>query len=446
MASKRKSLTFVFLNYLIAYIVIALFVFAVFAASFLYSVNTGIVLPANFIENYLGNNREEIGNGEIDYRKIPYPGKFLVLDSTGNKIDTNMDPNQIQDYEIYKRNHQKSKLFYSEIEREKDTVVVQYDLKAKYADPVMDNILPSPEITFFALPIVVNIGAALWISYFFKRKMKKEIDSIVRITEKIKGQDLDFEMPASSIIEFNEVLLSLNSMKKALNESLEEQWQMEKEKIEQLAALSHDINTPLAIIKGSTELMIEENEEESYSKTILSNIHRIEEYLSMLKEQTVQETLWIQNHKRIEIEEFVRNIKREAEILCRRNSRVLEFHERDLPKEINGDFEELKRAVFNLLNNSIRFTEIDGIIEINIYTKERYFVIQVKDYGRGFSPEALVKGKESYYSEHGFSRDHFGMGLSIAERIAQKHRGSLSIENNAEKGAAVKLNIPIDRI
>ena len=80
---------------------------------------------------------------------------------------------------------------------------------------------------------------------------------------------------------------SLYKMKCALKESLEEQWNQEKEKQEQIAALAHDIKTPLTIIKGNAQLLEEGSlaeEEQEYNQYILRNIAEIEHYLTMLRE------------------------------------------------------------------------------------------------------------------------------------------------------------------
>ena len=443
MALNRRSLTFVFLKYLLIFVFAASFIFILSVSFFMYGLNNGGILPANFVENYVRNNRDSLEKGETNYKDIPFPGKYLVVDKDGNQKDTNMGEEGIKDYELAKEGNG-NRYFYMKIERAEDVIFVQYDLKAKYSDPVLNRVLPSPELLYIMVPILINVILALGISYLFKKKMKGEIDSILQMTEKIKAQDLDFTAQASSIVEFNAAIDSLDSMKEALKKSLEEQWAMEKERLQQVASITHDINTPLAIIKGSMELMMEEEDANPYHKTVINNIHRIEEYLAMLKSHTANDPLVFEDYSWIDTVEFVNRIEEEGDILCRKNQRSFKVYRDKLPERFKGDFEELKRGVFNLLNNSIRFTENKGKIELFFYAEEKSFFIEVRDNGKGFSKEALRRGKEVFYTETKESGEHLGMGISIAESIVKRHGGALKIQNRTEdKGAQVILKIPL---
>lgn len=71
MAIKRNSITVIFLKYLLGFILTAPIVFAGFGAYFVYGINNGIILPADYIEKYIHDNKETLEKGIIDYREIP---------------------------------------------------------------------------------------------------------------------------------------------------------------------------------------------------------------------------------------------------------------------------------------------------------------------------------------------------------------------------------------
>lgn len=80
--------------------------------------------------------------------------------------------------------------------------------------------------------------------------------------ERVEREDLDFEREYSDIQEVDHVLGALYQMKEALQKSLKEQWDIKRQKEDQIASLAHDIKTPLTIIRGNTELLLEEETEE----------------------------------------------------------------------------------------------------------------------------------------------------------------------------------------
>ena len=82
--------------------------------------------------------------------------------------------------------------------------------------------------------------------------------ALEQVTEKISRQELDFGRESSKVAEIDTVLQSMDQMKEALKESLERQWNMEQMRREQVAALAHDIKTPLTILLGSAELTLEQ--------------------------------------------------------------------------------------------------------------------------------------------------------------------------------------------
>ena len=121
----------------------------------------------------------------------------------------------------------------------------------------------------------------------FGKHLSRRLEAMNEMTQKIQRRDLEFDEEHSDIKEIDQVMDSLYKMKCALKESLEEQWNQEKEKQEQIAALAHDIKTPLTIIKGNAQLLEEGSlaeEEQEYNQYILRNVAEIEHYLVMLQE------------------------------------------------------------------------------------------------------------------------------------------------------------------
>lgn len=116
--------------------------------------------------------------------------------------------------------------------------------------------------------------------------LQKRLNVLKETAERVERKDLDFEREYSDIQEVDHVLGALYQMKEALQKSLKEQWDIKRQKEDQIASLAHDIKTPLTIIRGNTELLLEEETEEEKrerDQEILDNVREIERYLQILQ-------------------------------------------------------------------------------------------------------------------------------------------------------------------
>ena len=104
-------------------------------------------------------------------------------------------------------------------------------------------------------------------------------------TEEISSQNLDFEIGHSNIKEFEDVLLSFSKMRGDLKMSLEKQWHAEQLQREQIAALAHDLKTPLTVIQGNIDLINEtelDDEQCLYADYITESSSQISIYIKTL--------------------------------------------------------------------------------------------------------------------------------------------------------------------
>lgn len=251
---------------------------------------------------------------------------------------------------------------------------------------------------------------------------------------------MDFPLPISSIQEFNFVLSSIDIMRNSLKKSLTEQWRKEEEQKLQIAYLAHDIKTPLTVIKGNTELLLEaenSNMDQLILKDIQENSIKVENYLGLLvgsgtfpetTENNVEEikaSIFVE-----ELMEMIHSLLRSREIKVKIiNNKVEDFY---------GNRELLLRALANILNNAIELTPIGEEVSFLLEKNDLYTEFIVEDQGEGFTTETLEKGKLKFFThEKERSGKHYGMGLFIADEIAQKHHGELILENQDHGGRVI---------
>ena len=286
----------------------------------------------------------------------------------------------------------------------------------------------------------------------FAKQLKERLETLRQVTGQIAENNLDFDAAHSDVKEIEQVLVSLNRMRDALKNSLKQQWDMEQRKKEQLAALAHDIKTPLAVIRGNAELLEEcglAEEEDECNRYILQSTEELENYFITMR-QLLSSKEKEQQKENLQLEKLQELLAEQAGLLRRMCKVELVVLKQELEGNIIVDKVSILRAWNNLLDNALEYTRKEQGIRISFEVKkretQRYFVAKVEDCGRGFSQEELRYGAEEFFrgDESRSDREHQGLGLAIAKKFAEAEGGFLLLDNSKEtKGAVTALWLPI---
>lgn len=448
--SKKESKLYVLLlKYLFVFSGIVLILMITFMSMFVIFMNKGILLPANYAEHKINENREVLKSSEpFDESAVPLNCSYGLFDSDHNYIEGNLEDDDISEVVKVLDNSSFVNGRYEVIEREDDICVVKYDVQAHFASPAIHKIIKKPE-TFFPVTFLILFFVVLFVmAVTCGKRINKQLAPLLKATDNIKNQELEFDVEYSDIKEFNDVLKSIDDMKKALEESLKEQWKTEQNKKTYISAIAHDIKTPLTIIKGNTELMAEEDmtgETIEYTESINKNCEKIQHYISQLIDTVKSNEKVKCNFKKIKLKNLIDEIAMQGEEICIIKNIDFEYNFKDDNYNITCDKSLLTRAVVNLIDNAAHHSEEKSRILLNVSViKDRVYIV-VDDFGSGFSKEALKNAKEQFFTENTErSKNHYGLGMYIANSIAESHGGNLQyINKENEKGARVWMEIPL---
>lgn len=135
--------------------------------------------------------------------------------------------------------------------------VLAYELMPQFASRELRDALPNPQTLYmgavvlsFVLPLVIF---ALRASHVITRKMRP----LLEVAERVGRRDLDFEVGTSNVRQINDVLGAMDRMRVSLRDSLEAQWEAQGRRRAQVAALAHDLKTPLTVVRANAELLAE---------------------------------------------------------------------------------------------------------------------------------------------------------------------------------------------
>ena len=287
--------------------------------------------------------------------------------------------------------------------------------------------------------IYVTIGVLILsfvIGYFISKKIASPITSINESANNMsKGNyDIKFEVN-SDIEEINELADTLNKTKNELSKT-------EELRRELMANVSHDLKTPLTMIKAYAEMVRDltyKNKEKRNDNlnVIIEETDRlnilVNDILDLSKIQSGTENLSIE---KFNITELIRDIMKRYDILVQKENYqfILKF---DKDYFIKADKKRIEQVIYNLINNAINYTGEDNKIIIDIIDKKDVIWVGISDTGKGISKRDLDLIWDKYYKtdkKHKRNAVGTGLGLSIVKNILVKHDFKYGVDSVINKG------------
>ena len=212
--------------------------------------------------------------------------------------------------------------------------------------------------------------------------------------------------------------------------------------------LAHEIKAPLSSIRGAAELLSENPPTEDRER-FLRNLCNETERLGQIVDRLLQ--LSSLEARRGRHERGPVNLKSLLESLAdsaassgqARGKRILIECQRSV--EVLGEYDLLRQALENLLQNALEFSPLNGVISLSVEKNEDGALVIVKDEGTGIPEYALPRVFERFYSlpRPGSSRKSSGLGLNLVAEVARIHGGRAGIANRPEGGVCATLLIPL---
>lgn len=283
--------------------------------------------------------------------------------------------------------------------------------------------------------------------YFLTRQALRPVEQINQTAQQISVQNLSKRLPVIGQDEFSRLSVTINAMLSRLQTAFDEQAKTLELQKRFTADASHELKTPLAIIKANTSM-------------VLNTPSDTEDYVTALKEvdsaagtmtKLVQDLLLLSRadagqlaiqRNPLQIEELLRQAMVRV---AYRGGAEIHLHTAHPEIKVMGAAEELVQVFTNLLDNARRHTPHEGSIDIRVEQTDNQAVITIEDTGCGIPTEHLTHlGKRFYRVDASRNRAEggTGLGLSICKSILTAHGGTLEIASTVGKGTkvTVKLN------
>lgn len=222
----------------------------------------------------------------------------------------------------------------------------------------------------------------------------------------------------------------------------------QKKQAEFIAAASHELRSPLSVIRSSISAMAAFPEKkENLLKNIDHECQRMSLLISdMLLLASTDAKTWSLNFDTVNLDTLLIDTYETFQPLCTEKGIHLELHLPDetLP-QISGDPQRLKQVLFTLLDNAASYTPKGNriFLETGIICHKRLLWICVKDQGIGIPDSQKAYVFDRFYRGDISRNDkkHFGLGLSIAKELIAMHHGTITVTDNLPKGACFMISL-----
>lgn len=305
----------------------------------------------------------------------------------------------------------------------------------------LDNTISILSNQLIIVTIIVSLLAFV-IGYFVSKRISKPIEKMNKNALKLANGNYNFKFDNNSkISEIDELANTLNYAKNELEHTDELRRDL-------LANVSHDLKTPLTMIKGYAEMIRDlnyDNEEKRNANlnVIIEESERlnvlVEDILTLSKIQANKDTI---NKEEFDLVTLINNIIKRYSIYKETEGYIFEVN---TPNEviINADKKKIEQVIYNLINNAINYTGEDNKVIINVI-KDKKVRVEIKDTGKGIKEEDLPHIWEKYYhskKKHKRNVIGTGIGLSIVKTILESHNFKYGVESKLNQGTTFYFEI-----
>lgn len=282
--------------------------------------------------------------------------------------------------------------------------------------------------------------------YWLARKSLRPVTLMTVRAQQISASTLHERLPVMNEgDELGHLAGVFNELLARLDAAFEQQRQF-------IADASHELRTPVAIVRGEAELALARDERtpdelRQALRTIeeeMLGLQRIVEDLFLLARAHAGERLL--QPEELYLGELASEVVRSARSLAARKHLTLRYEgSTDLP--LRGDESLLKRLLLNLVDNAIKYTPESGEVVMSAVEHDDRYAIEVRDTGHGIPEAARARVFERFYRAErsrkpGEDASGAGLGLAIASWIAEAHGGSLELAKSDATGSVFRLTLP----
>lgn len=227
--------------------------------------------------------------------------------------------------------------------------------------------------------------------------------------------------------------------------------QLNEAKLRYFSNISHEIKTPLTLLSGPLDTLLDRFRANVDVNEKLSLMRRQSKKMQQLIEQVhdfrrADANLLKMEYSRFNFDSFVQELLKDFKYLAKTSNKTIKILRGNTPIIVSADKDKLEKIFNNLLSNALKHTKNEDTITFGYKSDEKDLIVNITDTGHGIDSEDLPHVFERFYQSHQKKNAHksgSGIGLAFSKRLVEMHYGFINVESEIEKGTTFTVRLPI---
>lgn len=295
---------------------------------------------------------------------------------------------------------------------------------------------------------IISLLIAAVLSFLLAKLFTKPILKITETAKEIAKGDFNASVHLDSKDE-------IGMLGKTINALAEQLGQIEKFRKEFIANISHELKTPLSLIRAYAELIIDmpdydPNERNNNLKIIVEETDKLNKMVNDILYLSEMESGYLKlKLTNIPLIEIVQDVIKKLSFLAKKRNIELILRYDNKNTLIYADEDKIERVFFNIINNALIHSFENGQVVVSVYNHKNTVHIEIRDYGEGIPEEDLPYIWDRFYkvdkSRKRNSDSGTGLGMAIVKNILESHHFKYGIKSKLNEGTLVWIDIPNKR-
>lgn len=277
-----------------------------------------------------------------------------------------------------------------------------------------------------SVALALSILLSIMLAVAFTKPLKKMNNSAMLLAE----GNYSAKTGVQQKDEIGELALTIDSLSERLSVASHESERLDQLRRDFVANISHELRTPVTVIRGSLEALCDEvvtdpEQVKSYHRQMLNESIFLQRLVNdLLDLSRLQNTDFKIEMQEISLCEVLSDVVRSAQHMAQQKNIEIKYEQNSLMCTVMGDYGRLRQMFLIIIDNAIKFSHPNGVVSVSLTDQ----TVSILDNGIGISQEDLPYIFDRFYQvKSGENRNGTGLGLAIAKQIADRHHARVSV-------------------
>ncbi len=298
-----------------------------------------------------------------------------------------------------------------------------------------------PGIQMLGISLAVALILSISIAVFVSKRFVRPLRSMESVTKKLTDGDYAAQTHIRQDDEVGSLAQNIDILAQRLDAASKESAALEQMRKDYISNISHELRTPVTVIRGSLEalsdgIVSEPGKAKEYHRQLLSESIHLERMVNDLLELSrLQNPDYAIEKTRLNLPDVVEDAVRSIKYVAINKTVPIDCDNTVRDFAFMGDYGRLRQMFIAVLDNAIKFSDTGQAVFIKTWLHNGHYHVSVTDKGKGIRADDLPHVFERFYkTKHQDNNKGTGLGLSIAKQIADRHGITLTVTSSQEEG------------